>query len=168
MNRKLLVVSYHFPPINSAGVLRVTGFIKYLCEWGWDVSVVSIVESPLERSDPSLMMRIPESVSVTRTRSFELDHLLKKIRPPKAQSTSAQTSAPTRTNSHGLVYKLRAVLRTVVRAIYRVMAFPDKQVGWLIPLLILGGLLLGIITMHLAKACGRMHGAMAKAMLVRI
>ncbi len=40
--------------------------------------------------------------------------------------------------------------------------------GWVLPLTVIGGVLLGIITMHLARYAGRLHGAIAKAMLVRL
>lgn len=40
--------------------------------------------------------------------------------------------------------------------------------GWLMPLTVIGGALLAVATMHLAKAVGAMHGQIAKAMLVRI
>jgi len=39
--------------------------------------------------------------------------------------------------------------------------------GWMLPLLVVGGILLATLTMHLAKYVGRMHGALAKALLVR-
>jgi len=40
--------------------------------------------------------------------------------------------------------------------------------GWLLPLVVIAGVLLGTATMHLAKALGRMHGALARSLLVRI
>ncbi len=39
--------------------------------------------------------------------------------------------------------------------------------GWAMPLSVIGGILLLTVTMHLAKYTGRLHGAFAKAMLVR-
>lgn len=38
---------------------------------------------------------------------------------------------------------------------------------WLIPFSIIGGMLLFVITLHLAKLTGKLHGNIAKAMLVR-
>jgi hypothetical protein len=38
---------------------------------------------------------------------------------------------------------------------------------WLLPLTVIAGILLIILTMHLAKVLGKMHGALAKALLVR-
>jgi hypothetical protein len=40
--------------------------------------------------------------------------------------------------------------------------------GWLIPISVVAGALLITVTMHLAKAIGQGHGAMAKALLVRL
>jgi uncharacterized membrane protein len=40
--------------------------------------------------------------------------------------------------------------------------------GWVLPLTVIGGILLGIITLHLARYAGRLHGAIAKTMLVRL
>ena len=39
--------------------------------------------------------------------------------------------------------------------------------GWMMPITIIGGILLLTGTMHLVKAAGRLHGNLAKAMLVR-
>ena len=38
---------------------------------------------------------------------------------------------------------------------------------WLLPFVVIGGILLLFATMHIAKYIGRLHGMMAKAMLVR-
>lgn len=39
--------------------------------------------------------------------------------------------------------------------------------GWLVPLVIIAGFMLILLTMHLAKVVGRVHGRYAKALLVR-
>lgn len=40
--------------------------------------------------------------------------------------------------------------------------------GWVLPFTVIGGVLLGIATLHLIRFTGRLHGALAKAMLVRL
>ena len=44
---------------------------------------------------------------------------------------------------------------------------PYYFAGWMLALLVVGGILLATLTMHLAKYVGLMHGALAKALLVR-
>lgn len=41
-------------------------------------------------------------------------------------------------------------------------------VGWMLPLTVIGGILLATLTMHLSRYIGRLHGSMAKKLLVRI
>ena len=43
--KKALIISYVFPPVGGAGVQRVTKFVKYLPEFGWDSTVLT-VENP--------------------------------------------------------------------------------------------------------------------------
>ncbi len=40
--------------------------------------------------------------------------------------------------------------------------------NWFLPIAVISGILLATLTLHLAKYVGRLHGAMAKALLVRI
>lgn len=39
---------------------------------------------------------------------------------------------------------------------------------WVLPFTVIGGILLGFVTLHLMRYTGRIHGALAKAMLVRL
>lgn len=41
-------------------------------------------------------------------------------------------------------------------------------VGWMLPLTVIGGILLATLTMHLSRYIGRLHGSMAKKLLVRV
>jgi len=69
--RHLLVVTYHFPPIQSAGVYRLVGLVKYLRERGWRITVLTVRRSSLEASDDASLELIPEGISVVRTDSIE-------------------------------------------------------------------------------------------------
>ncbi len=43
MSRRALLIAYHFPPIQgSSGVHRTVAFARYLREFGWDVSVLTV------------------------------------------------------------------------------------------------------------------------------
>jgi hypothetical protein len=39
--------------------------------------------------------------------------------------------------------------------------------GWVMPIAVIAGILLFLLTLHLAKVIGNAHGKLAKAMLVR-
>jgi len=66
--RRVLVVSFRFPPHGGGGVHRVAAFTKYLPRFGWRPHVLTGPWNP-SRSlhDPSVMAKIPEGVPITRT-----------------------------------------------------------------------------------------------------
>ncbi|OPY79862.1 MAG: Glycosyl transferases group 1 [Syntrophorhabdus sp. PtaU1.Bin153] len=69
--RKVLIIAEYFPPAGAVGTFRVTKFVKYLREFGWEPVILTLREEcyietkwPL---DQSLMKDIPEGISVYRT-----------------------------------------------------------------------------------------------------
>ncbi|MCL5407042.1 MAG: glycosyltransferase [Patescibacteria group bacterium] len=71
MNKKVLFISYFFPPLGGAGVIRVTKFVKFLPTLGWDPSVLTPRKGFYPVSDESLLLDIPSSVQVTRIEYLE-------------------------------------------------------------------------------------------------
>ena len=39
--RNVLVLAYYFPPMGVSGVLRTVKFVKYLCDYGWNPTVLT-------------------------------------------------------------------------------------------------------------------------------
>lgn len=124
----VLFVSYHFPPSVSPGSLRVTTFVRYLAAKGWGVSVVSAKHSATGAADPSSLGRVPENVRVERTGSIELYHKIH-----EAVSPGNRTAPPTRKRAPSL---LKRILKFPFMAFYQLTRFPDKQVGWFLPLVL--------------------------------
>src|SRR5208283_4250746 len=69
---KVLMVAYHFPPqAGSSGLLRSLKFCRYLPEFGWLPTVLTIDPRAYERTEDSQMVEVPAFVNVTR--AFGLD-----------------------------------------------------------------------------------------------
>ena len=69
---RVLMVAYHFPPqAGSSGLLRSLKFCRYLPEFGWLPTVLTIDPRAYERTDTSQMAEIPPEVNVIR--AFGLD-----------------------------------------------------------------------------------------------
>ncbi|MGO9518431.1 MAG: glycosyltransferase [Candidatus Korobacteraceae bacterium] len=69
---RVLFVAYHFPPqAGSSGLLRSLKFCRYLPEFGWSPTVLTISPRAYERTDNSQLAEVPSSVNVTR--AFGLD-----------------------------------------------------------------------------------------------
>ena len=66
MNRRLLVLSYFYPPHGGGGVHRVLGFTQHLPAHGWDCTVVCGGAEDYWIVDDRLLARVPESTLVVR------------------------------------------------------------------------------------------------------
>ncbi|MDA8092649.1 MAG: glycosyltransferase [Betaproteobacteria bacterium] len=66
--RHALVIAFHYPPeASSSGVLRTLKFTRYLPDYGWRATVVTLRRDAYETTDPGLEAQIPEAVRVVRT-----------------------------------------------------------------------------------------------------
>ncbi len=68
--KRLLVLSYYFPPMGMSGVQRTLKFVKYLPEFGWQPVVLTIKPRGSYGYDPALLEEIPDT-EIVRTFSFD-------------------------------------------------------------------------------------------------
>ncbi|HEX3928046.1 MAG TPA: hypothetical protein VHW65_08605 [Gemmatimonadales bacterium] len=114
--RRVLVVSYHFPPVGGAGVQRIAKFVRYLPEFGWDVSVLQAANPSVPLIDDSLLAGLPADLVVERARTFEPSYATK-------QTVGAPGSA-----ARGGV---GAAAKRSLRRAAAIALQPDAQVLWL-------------------------------------
>ncbi len=71
--KKLLIISYYWPPAGGPGVQRWVKFAKYLNQAGYNCHVVTVDEQhgSYPSIDKSLEKEIAASIHVTKTKSFE-------------------------------------------------------------------------------------------------
>ena len=79
MNRRVLLVAYYFPPLGLSGVQRVSKFVKYLPQFGWDVSVLTVKSGSYFAYDTSLLLDVERpGVVIHRTVSLDPTRLFPK------------------------------------------------------------------------------------------
>lgn len=72
MNKRALIIAYHFPPqAASSGIQRTLSFSKYLGRHGWDALVLSAHPMAYSAKNPSQLASVPASLVVRRP--FALD-----------------------------------------------------------------------------------------------
>ena len=120
--RRALVVAYVFPPAGGAGVQRVTKFVKYLPEFGWECSVLTVANPSVPVFDDSLADEIPESTIIRRARTLEPGYALKNVVSAGAASASQQQP--------GLLSKAKRCLKQTVRIAGNAILQPDAQILW--------------------------------------
>ena len=120
--RKVLLVSYYFPPSGGPGVQRVLKFTKYLPQFGWQPLVLTVREdADYPVLDPSLAAEIPAEAKIYRSGITEFYDLYRKITgKPKGASIDIQT---VQREDAGWKDRLTRTLRGS-------LFIPDGRVGW--------------------------------------
>lgn len=78
--RRLLVISYPFPPAAVVGVYRTVKYCKYLPDRGWIPIVLTVPFPGSPHRDDALADEIPPQVEVVRTTDPNVDTVLLRIR----------------------------------------------------------------------------------------
>jgi glycosyltransferase involved in cell wall biosynthesis len=78
--KKVLIITYYWPPSGGAGVQRWLKFVKYLPQHGWTPVVLTVDPSKATypQRDESLMGEISSEIEIHKTSTFELYTLYKK------------------------------------------------------------------------------------------
>ncbi len=118
--RRVLVVAYVFPPAGGAGVQRVTKFVKYLPEFGWDCSVLTVANPSVPVFDETLAKDVPESTVVRLAKTLEPGYALK-----NAVSAGSGGAKSTKKSSG-----LKKLIKSTVRAAGNAILQPDAQILW--------------------------------------
>ncbi|MDY6915421.1 MAG: glycosyltransferase family 4 protein [Candidatus Cloacimonadota bacterium] len=74
--KKVLIISYFFPPLGGPGVQRTQKFVKYLPEFGWQPVVLTVKKIEYVAYDESLLSEI-SNVPIYRTGSCDPMRLLR-------------------------------------------------------------------------------------------
>ncbi len=75
--KKVLIITYYWPPSGGAGVQRWLKFVKYLREFGWEPIVYTPENPEAPAIDPSLEKDIPANLTVLKTKIWEPYNLYK-------------------------------------------------------------------------------------------
>lgn len=67
MQRRVLVVTYYFPPAGGPGVQRMLKTVRYLPEHGWTPVVLTVAAGAFPERDPSMASDLPADLEVIRT-----------------------------------------------------------------------------------------------------
>lgn len=138
VTRRVLVVTYFFPPLGGGGVQRTLKHVTYLPAAGWEPVVLTARDPDYEIRDPRLLEQVPASLEVHRSLIWEPTRLYHRLaglhtagsrRRPKMTlsalpaSGAVGGSAPQPTGG-GREISMWANLS-------RYLVFPDYQIPWL-------------------------------------
>ena len=122
--KRVLMISYYFPPSGGPGVQRVLKFVKYLPAFGWQPTVLTVApeHAAYPDLDPTLAEEIPATVRLVRTRSWD----------PYAVYARFQGKAKDEMVGVGFVKEGDAVSgrQRLARWVRANVFVPDARVGW--------------------------------------
>lgn len=77
--RNVLVVAYYFPPMGLSGVQRTLKFVKYLPQFGWQPTVLTVAPTGYFAMDYSLLKEIePREILIERVGSWDANRLFRR------------------------------------------------------------------------------------------
>ena len=114
--KRVLLISYVFPPVGGAGVQRAVKFSKYLPRHGWEVSVLTASNPSVPLFDSSLQNDVPSDTVIERARTLE---------PSYAAKASVAVNS-----SHRDRWGFRKFIKSVARSTASTLLQPDPQILW--------------------------------------
>jgi len=121
--KKVLIISYFWPPAGGPGIQRVLKFAKYLPQYSWEPVVLTVSEGEYPAIDYSLESEIPSNCRVYKTASIQPFRLFKKLtRREKTENIS--TYILTNRENSSLIEQFLKWIRLNI-------FIPDAKIGWL-------------------------------------
>ncbi|MGO9481036.1 MAG: glycosyltransferase family 4 protein [Candidatus Kryptoniota bacterium] len=110
MVNKVLIVAYYFPPMGMSGVQRTLKFAKYLGNYDWEPTVLTVTPTAYYALDYGMLREMNENdIKTVRTNSLDPTRLFESGKPVKMPHE-----------------KLRNFLSGISQAVF----VPDNKVGW--------------------------------------
>ena len=79
MLKRVLIITYYWPPAGGGGVQRWVKFVKYLRDFGWEPIVFTVENGDYPILDPTLNEEIPANIDIVRQAIIEPYTLYRKF-----------------------------------------------------------------------------------------
>ncbi len=126
--KQVLIISYDFPP-SPIGIWRTLKFCRYMGEFGWEPSILTVKPVRAPRWDMGPLSELPPGTEIRRTGSFDqnriayiLGNLLKGARGEKKEP-AAPKPRDSKSASH-------TGFRNILDVFRRWVLIPDDRAGW--------------------------------------
>ena len=122
MQKRVLIITYYWPPSGGSGVQRWLKFAKYLPEVGWEPVIFTPENPDFDLQDETLLKEISPELEVIRFPIWEPYQLFAKVKKQAKRHPSRILEQPKK----GLLEKIAIWLRANVLV-------PDPRVFWVRP-----------------------------------
>ena len=122
MTKKVLIITYYWPPSGGPGVQRVLKFAKYLPEFGWEPIILTIKNGEYPAIDNTLLKDIPKNCKVYKSKAFQPSFLYRKFTGMKKDE-----KIPVASLANKDVNWKKRISNWIRLNIF----IPDAKIGWL-------------------------------------
>lgn len=122
-SKKILIITYYWPPAGGPGVQRWLKFAKYLPEFGWKPIIFTPENPSYPLIDESLMKDVPEDLEIIKTKIWEPYQLAEKLNKSNKKFKAGQFDV-------GNNQSWKSKLSIWVRGNFFI---PDARVFWVNP-----------------------------------
>lgn len=126
--KKILVVTYLFPPAGGVMVQRVLKFVKYLPDFGWQPIVLTVRNPDYKMFDPKLLKDVPQHTSIIRTNTIEPSKVFNLLRSCFTGLKHSFTGGKILKEETNFDLRSKQPLATQIS---NFIFIPDNRVGWL-------------------------------------
>jgi len=123
--KKVLFISYYFPPAGGSAVQRALKFVKYLPKSNWQPVVLTARESDHALTDDTLYTDIPENVKIIRSAAPDLYRQYTRFNRSGDTAASDLSAIAAHEKSDG------SFIKNLGLWIRNAFFIPDARVGWL-------------------------------------
>jgi len=120
--KKVLIITYYWPPSGGGGVQRWLKFVKYLRDYGWEPIVYTPQNPDFELQDKSLLQDIPNGMTILKRPIWEPFSMYRLLLGKKAVQKQGVVA-----NTSGSVFSRLSVW---IRGNFFI---PDARVFWVRP-----------------------------------
>ena len=123
--KKVLFITYYWPPSGKASLHWPLKIIKHLPSFGWLPSVLTVDEDTFSQKDETFIKEIPSGVKVIRAKSLEPFDIYKKF-TGKGKDEQLIASETISNKNKSFSHRLSIWIRMNI-------FIPDARVGWYFP-----------------------------------
>ena len=123
--KKVLIITYYFPPSGGPGVQRILRFLSNLSQFGWDPVILTTKNGDFPTQDPSLLNKVPVNTKIYRTYIPEPYRSYRRLTGRKrGEALDLSTLAVDENDSPSMAERFATFIRTWI-------FIPDARIGWL-------------------------------------
>ena len=126
MEKRVLIISYYWPPTGGSGVQRWVKFAKYLPSEGWQPVIYTPLNPEAITVDESLLSEIPPQVEVIKRKIFEPYNIYRALTGAKNRTAQSGEVNPINAQKKSFTQKVSMWIRGN-------MFIPDPRCFWIGP-----------------------------------